>query len=234
VRRSRRLKLMDNQEKIELIKPYSLFKVDTYNTQLSFFHDTGLAKNVAYNLHFLEFLRQMWLGTNVKHSIEKSIFKTKIITLGSIMEAIIHDALKFKIASGEIKFEKQWKRTDKDISWLYSDAKDSTEKRFSAAIEELVDEKFSDRSDLAWLINLAGTNNIIKEPLLSQCHRLREYRNTVHTKLLDQWEMFYYTAEKVDNAKECVRNLFTLFYPDHNKSFLYMLYSSTVADKLKK
>jgi hypothetical protein len=225
---------MSNQEKIELIKPYSLFKVDTYLAQLSFFHDAGLAKNVAYNLHFLEFLRQMWLGTNIKLSIEKSVFKTKIITLGSIMEAILHDVLKFQNVSGSVKFQKQWKGTGKNSSWTYIDAQDSVEKRFFATIEELVDEKFTDHSDLAWLINLAKTNNIIDETLEVKCHLLREYRNTIHTKALDQWEMFYYTAEKVDQAKECVRTLFDIFCPGHDKGILNILYSSTVADRAKK
>lgn len=225
---------MSNQEKIELIKPYSLFKVDTYLAQLSFLHDSGLAKNIAYNLHFLAFLRQMWLSTNIKFSIEKSVFKVKIITLGSVMEAIIHDVLKFQIASGKIKFQKQWKITNKSISWQYTDAKDSIERKFSAAIEELLDEKFTDHSDLFWLIELAKTNGIIDDSLAFQCHRLREYRNTVHTKVLDQWEMLYYTAEKVDHAKECVQHLFTLFSPNHDEGLLNILYSSTVADETKR
>ena len=166
---------------------------------LNFIPDHIMKRNAAYNLQYLDFLKELNNSYDINRSIEKSFIKNQIMILGSLLECFTFSLL--YSFSSNIDFGKEWKEMGSLKKYITL----HDQKRIKTSVEELSKGELKRRSDFSWMINIAEKNKIFGKEYASVAHFVREHRNKIHLTSMKEPEYEYFTPEKLKEAQNCVK-----------------------------
>lgn len=150
-----------NNKKKPNLNNVNVWKVVEYDNAWSFIEDANLRRNIAYNVHYVAQLLSLHHNYDIYGSFEKSIFKTIIITIGSIIEASL-----ISLLNNEYSFE-----IDKQTGNLVEG-----------------NNRINKGSGFTELINTIDMKRFLPLGILNGIKELKEARNTIHLTKFDNPE----------------------------------------------
>lgn len=179
-----------------------LVTVDPIKSEWGFVEDEALRCNISYALQSVHFGILLVNEYNVFWVPEAMTFKHAIVQVASVAEAVLQYDLKMIEDDPRVK-----RALGKD--WVWIDYKEiplpgvvvPDGQRAVTGLQRMVVKEALDRnSKMQVLIHAARKAGIIEKDIAEELDGVREIRNRIHIKTLDEPECMHYTAKMANDA----------------------------------
>lgn len=172
------IKLLDSVHMLEGrarsdFKRTNVWVLDAYLDLWYFIDDPTLRRNIAYNHHYISYLCSLLLNYKIVGDLEKSFFKTIIITAIEIIEAVLRSLL---LGKCEFKFNKNGKSMHKTGDRVRSE------------------------TNFFKLIASGQGSNLLDENIAKKLKLFKALRDKVHIYLMDNYEFIIFNENRAPDV----------------------------------